>query len=155
MDPLSALSLATSIVQFVDFATKIVHGAHQIYQTGESAAAENADIELCATELHNLCSRLEVSKLPHPRSADDDALCRIADRCVKISGELSTLLGKVKARNPESKWQCMVSAVKTQLKKGERDEIFVRLSQCRAQLDMQLSRLAQYVCAFATMLSRD
>jgi hypothetical protein len=49
MDPLSALSLATSIVQFVDFATKIVHGARQIYQTGESATAENADIELCAS----------------------------------------------------------------------------------------------------------
>jgi len=143
MDPFSALSLATSIVQFVDFATKIVHGAHQIYQTGAGAAAENADIELCASELHNLCTRLDVSKLPHPRSADDDALCRIADRCVSISKELSSLLGKIKAKNPDSKWQCMISAAKTQLKKDERDEILARLSQCRAQLDSQLSRLAQ------------
>jgi hypothetical protein len=143
MDPLSALSLATSIVQFVDFATKIVHGTRQIYQTGVGAAAENADIALCASELHNLCTRLDVSKLPHPRSADDDALCRIADRCVSISEELSSLLGRIRAKNPNSKWHCMVSAVITQLKKKERDEILARLSQCRAQLDSQLSRLAQ------------
>jgi hypothetical protein len=143
MEPLSALSLATSIVQFVDFATKIVHGTRQIYQSGTGAAAENADIELCASELQSLCTRLDVSRLPHQRSADDDALCRIAGRCVSISKELSSLLEKIKAKNTDSKWQCMVSAVRTQLKKNERDEILARLSQCRAQLDSQLSRLAQ------------
>ncbi|KAL1595199.1 hypothetical protein SLS60_009887 [Paraconiothyrium brasiliense] len=143
MDPFSALSVATSVIQFLDFATKIVHGTRQIYQTGTGAAAENADIELCASELHNLCTRLETSNLPHPRSADDDALCRIANRCVSISKELSSLLEKIKGKNPDSKWQCMISAVKTQLKKNERDDILARLSQCRAQLDSQLSRLAQ------------
>lgn len=150
MEPLSALGLATSIVQFVDFATKIVHGARQIYQTGAGAATENADIELCATELHNLCSRIETSKIPHPRSADEDALCRIAERCVSISNELSSLLRKVKAKDPNSKWQCMVSSVKTQLKKSERDEILARLSQCRAQLDAQLHRFSQRVCPFSS-----
>lgn len=154
MDPLSALNLAASIIQFVDFATKIVHGARQIYQTGAGAAAENADIELCASELHNLCLRLDISKLPHPRSADDDALCRLADRCVSVSNELSSLLRKIKAKNPDSKWQCMISAVKTQLKKNERDEILARLTQCRAQLDSQLSRLAKSVHSFTFRQTR-
>ncbi|KAF2008561.1 hypothetical protein BU24DRAFT_456109 [Aaosphaeria arxii CBS 175.79] len=141
MDPFTALTLATSIVQFVDFATKIVHGTRQIYQTGEGVAEENADIELCASELHNLCTCLDVLKLPSPRSADDDTLCRIADRCISVSIELSSLLEKVKAKDPHSKWQCMVSTVKTQLKKSERDEILARLSQFMAELDSQLSRL--------------
>jgi len=144
MDPLSALSLATSIVQFIDFATKIVHGARQIYETGACSVAENADIELCASELQDLCVRLDTSKLPSPRTADDDSLYRLANRCITVSNELLTLLRKIKLKDATSKWQCMVSAVKTQVKKSERDEILSRLSQCRAQLDMHLGRLAKY-----------
>ena len=144
MDPLSALSLATSVVQFIDFATKIVHGARQIYATGASSITENADIELCASELQEFCIRLNTSKLPSLLTADDGSLYRLADRCIAISNELLSLLRKIKAENSTSKWQCVVSAVKTQLKKSERDDILSRLSQCRAQLDIQLGRLAMY-----------
>lgn len=145
MDPLSAIGLASSIVQFVDFATKLAYGARQIYVSGAGSTAENADVELCASELESLCTRLNSSTSPTPWSSDDEALCRLAGRCRAISNDLSTLLRKIKARNPESKWNCFVSAIKSQLHKAERDGLLRRLSECRAQLDIQLSRLARCV----------
>ncbi|KAI1084093.1 hypothetical protein F5B20DRAFT_365513 [Whalleya microplaca] len=45
MDPLSALSLAGNIVQFVDFASKLCHNTQQIYRScsGQSATVEHLD----------------------------------------------------------------------------------------------------------------
>ena len=144
MDPLSANGLASAIVQFVDYATKLAQGTRQIYVAGTSATDANADVELCASELENLCVRLNPTGLSS-LNPDDEALCRLADRCKAISNNLSTLLRSIKAKNSDSRWHCFVSAVKTQLKKRQRDEMLEQLSQCRAQLDLQLGCLSRYV----------
>ncbi|KAF2688474.1 WD40 repeat-like protein [Lentithecium fluviatile CBS 122367] len=142
MDPVSAVSLAAAIFQFVDFASKIVYGTRQIYGAGAGAVAENADVELCTIQLRDFCTK--VQSTPRPSSFDDEdeaALYRLADRCVSISNDLLLLLGRVKAKDPSSKWHCMVAAVKSQLSKSERDGLIARLSYCRSQLDTQLCRL--------------
>ena len=143
MDPLSAIGLASAITQFIDFAGKIAVGTHQVYTSGAGSTAADADIELCASELDGLCTRLSTTGLS-PKSEDDQALCRLAGRCKTLSTQLSALLRSTRAKDPNSRWNCFVSSVKTQIKKTERDELLNRLSECRAQLEIQLVRLTRY-----------
>lgn len=143
MDPVSALGLAAAIVQLLDFAGKVTNGARQIYISGADAPAVDADVGTCALELDALCNRLKTSHLV-PQTPDDKALCRLASRCSAISKELSDFLKSIKAKNPDKRWQCFLSSVKSQLRKSQRDDLLTRLSECRAQLTIQLSRLIRY-----------
>ena len=143
MDPLSAVGLASSIVQLVDFTTKIVNGARQVYESRAGVVAQNADIGLCASELKALCDRVQADARPISHKQDYEAFARLADRCIEVSSDLLALLEKLKAKNLESKWDCTVAAFKAQLKKTEREDLLGRLSECRAQLDTQLARMRE------------
>ena len=62
MDPLSALSLAANVLQFVEFTTKILAVGHEIYQSGTSSA--NANLELVTKDIHSLGAKLKTTALP-------------------------------------------------------------------------------------------
>lgn len=143
MEALAAIGLIASIVQFVDFAGKIANGTRQIYQSGTVATDENADLELCASELDELCSRIHDQAQSSAKSADQSSLCLLATQCQSISTELSVLLRRTRAKNPTSKWGCFVSALRTQLTKSERECLARRLEYCRSQLNVQLSHLGK------------
>jgi hypothetical protein len=143
MEALAAIGLVSSIVQFVDFAAKLANGTRQIYQSGAVATDENADLEVCASELDGLCSRIHHQAQSSAKCADKNSLCLLATQCQTISTELAVLLRRVKAKNSASKWSCFVSALKTQLTRDERESLSRRLEYCRAQLNVQLSHLAK------------
>jgi len=42
MDPFTCLSLATSIIQIVDFGSKLVGGSHEVYKNGSIASIDQA-----------------------------------------------------------------------------------------------------------------
>ncbi|KAE8412911.1 hypothetical protein BDV36DRAFT_300444 [Aspergillus pseudocaelatus] len=48
MDPFSALSIATAVLQFVDFGTKLLSGAHEIYYSTTGTTEENSLHRLAA-----------------------------------------------------------------------------------------------------------
>ncbi|KAL2014385.1 hypothetical protein VTN00DRAFT_1910 [Thermoascus crustaceus] len=97
MDPLTAISLATSIVQFVDLGTKLIHGAREIYSSAYCAPEENEGQETVVSEMRSLSSKL----LPPSHfqgSKDERALCRLAAECNTISDQILALLEKVQAQ---------------------------------------------------------
>lgn len=51
MDPLTALGLASNIVQFVDFASKLISQSHEIYQSADGALEDNVALEHVAKNL--------------------------------------------------------------------------------------------------------
>ena len=67
MDPLTAIGLASSIVQFVDYGTKLIGGAREIYHSTTGTTAQNETLELVATEMKEWSSRLKTPRaLLHP-----------------------------------------------------------------------------------------
>lgn len=146
MDPLSALSLASTIVQFVDFSIELVQSTKQIYESTSGANSQNEDYISSATELQRLCQRLCVSKASpdSPLSPDQEALNTLATRCQRISKDLIALLERTKPSDRESKWRCFVAAIKTHLKRGESELLLRRLAECRSQLEIQILRLSRY-----------
>lgn len=64
LDPLSALGLAASIVQFVDFASKLLSEGHDIYRFGSNQ--ENVMLEDAVTHLITINNNLRALLRPHP-----------------------------------------------------------------------------------------
>jgi hypothetical protein len=60
MDPFTSLSLATSIIQIVDFGSKLIGKSHEIYKNGSIASIDQA--KSAADDLKELTQTL-VSKL--------------------------------------------------------------------------------------------
>lgn len=113
MEPLTALSVASSVIQFVDFGSKLLANGRQLYRSAEGVLTENVDLELVASDLHNLTMGLK-RKLPKNRALgrpgkarqlndDDEALDRLCERCVEIAETLMKLLEKLKVPNKEGK----------------------------------------------------
>lgn len=113
MEPLTALSVASSVIQFVDFGSKLLANGRQLYRSAEGVLTENVDLELVALDLQTLTTGLR-RKLPKNRplkergetrqpNDDDEALDRLCERCVEIAEMLMERLEKLKVTRKEGK----------------------------------------------------
>ena len=62
MEPLTALSLAGTIVQFVQFATSLFNGARTIHASASGASENSQSIEIIYRELSNFSSNLQIQE---------------------------------------------------------------------------------------------
>jgi hypothetical protein len=51
LDPLTALSLAGNIVQFVDFSTKLLAKGHELYKSADGTSVGYSELEAIAKDL--------------------------------------------------------------------------------------------------------
>lgn len=142
MDPLTAISLASAIVQFIDFSSKLVDGARQIYDSASGATEADRSLEVIANEMQRCASKLDNPDI-QSQSEDDRALCRLAKECKILSDQLLDLLEKTKARDPKSRIQSTWAALKTKMHERQKLELQNRLSSCRSQLELQLGFLTR------------
>jgi hypothetical protein len=66
MDPVTALSLAAAVVQFVDFGSEILSEAKQIHEAGSSTGV--SDLDKVTQDLMDANRRLKASLSPTPTS---------------------------------------------------------------------------------------
>jgi hypothetical protein len=64
MDPLTALSLAGTVVQFVDFGCKLLSEGRELYHSSSGKLDSNNEIEIITTDLLCLVRKLRDSFLP-------------------------------------------------------------------------------------------
>ena len=58
MDPLSALSIAASVVQFVDFSADLISGTYKIYNSGSAHSTEDSELQSITESLRTLNNEL-------------------------------------------------------------------------------------------------
>ena len=115
MEPLTALSVATSIISFVDFGSKLLSRSRKLYQSANGVLTENVHIEVIAADIATLAQGLR-RKLPEHRplaepslsskaSGNDDILDDLCRRCVEIATELAVRLDKLKVKTPSRRVQ--------------------------------------------------
>ncbi|KAH8646763.1 hypothetical protein BX600DRAFT_443733 [Xylariales sp. PMI_506] len=114
MDPLTALSVASSIIAFVDYGGKLLSKTRKLYRSAQGVQVSYLDLETISADLINLTQALK-RKLPEHRlasdsvaerqekSEDDEALDRICLRCVEIAEELKIRLERLKIEPREVK----------------------------------------------------
>ncbi|KAH8656449.1 hypothetical protein BGZ61DRAFT_540902 [Ilyonectria robusta] len=98
MDPVTAVSLASSILTFIEFSQKLISGTLEISRAGETA--DNAHLSHINEDLHDVSGHLCQKIVGTSENAE--ALRDIASKCRSISDDLSKLLDTLKASSQTS-----------------------------------------------------
>lgn len=136
MDPITIVGLASSILTFVQFGTKVIQCAHHAKLKEDTEA-----IDVTVSELQRLCMALDPDSVPE--NENEKALYRLAEGCKTVSEEIIDLLGKIKPRDCSSKIQNMSSAIKLKLYERQLSEKETRLNSYQKQLELQLSYMSR------------
>ena len=64
MDLMSALSVAGTIVQFVDFGSKLIQNGYGLYNSSRGTLPANQELDLIAADLQSVLSKLRTSAEP-------------------------------------------------------------------------------------------
>lgn len=155
MDPLSALSVASSVVQFVQFGCSLVSKGQEIYDSEGGSLLKHVECEEATNRLVELTEKLRPAlrdcRANKPAPAGDigsvAAIEDICDNCLAISKELIALLGKLRVKEDckRRKWFSFRQALRSVWSKGDLDAIEKRLLACKKELDSHLIANIRYM----------
>lgn len=147
MDPLTALSLAGTIVQFVDFGSKLLRDARGLYRSSSGALTANEELELVTADLRALIVKLRQSEtdydIPGPLAKDkhDDQLSfdKLCAGALSTAQELLGRLEELKVKGIRgSKWDAFQKAVKGLWTRKEVIELVERLERYKGALNSRI-----------------
>jgi hypothetical protein len=99
MDPFSALTVAASVVQFIQFGSSLISTSIEIYQSAEGASTRQIDIELTTLSLVGVTEKIKAG-------ADDQALQTICSGCISVSSIMVSKLAKLKMKQGSGFRKC-------------------------------------------------
>ena len=140
MDPLTALSVAACVVQFVDYGTKLLSKGRELYKSADGALSENIELEEASSRLNLLSSDLQKSLRgggQGPVNERDRALEAICNGCIEVSEDLTARLKKLMLPSDQKHrvWKSFTLTLKTVWSKENIEETAVKLAKLRSELD--------------------
>lgn len=142
MDPISAVSLAGTVVQLVDFSIKIVSKTSELYRSSSNGLVENQSIDKVTKDLTKLNNQLKDSNVG---DADLQELCKA---CGDAADELLRALSKVKVEGKGRIWQSFRKALISVWSKEGIQELEKRLERFRDELNLRLTAGLRYTFPF-------
>ncbi|KAJ9148897.1 p-loop containing nucleoside triphosphate hydrolase [Pleurostoma richardsiae] len=138
MDPYTALSLAASVVAFVDFTAKLLSKANEIRKDGSSV--DVAHLNKMSAHLIDLSTGLRYRRHGDGVAlAEEVALEAIALDCANVADELARTLNKLTDGSERGKvWPSIRAAFKTMWHKDEVEQLTKRLDQYRQEMSLRL-----------------
>jgi len=135
MDPLSALSVAASAVQFIDFATNLLSGTMEIYRSAEGAQSATRDLKSIIRHFKELNDSLLLSSSDPEGGKDLQQLCL---DCSKVAEQLLSALNKISVEGKATLWKSFIVALKSVWSHDEIEVLERRLDMFRRQISMQI-----------------
>lgn len=156
MDPLTAISVASAVVQFVDFGTKLVSKGKEYYRSAEGVLADHAEQSAVSSKLSELTNRLSKSislhgsgrKLSHAEAA----LLEVTEDCMRTSDDFIIALDGLKVAGPHRKWKSFRQALKSVWKKEGLQATEAKLDRLRQQVIIHLLAVMKYTIPRATQV---
>lgn len=142
MDPLTAIGLVSNILSFIDFSVRLLRGAKEVHDSQHGVLEENRSREAIMREMQRMSTRMLVSGSPE-KADEHSSLNVLATECRELSTQLISLLEKIKPKRSGSTTQSLASALRNKIYDSERASLEARLSDCRAQLHLELSNLTR------------
>jgi hypothetical protein len=138
IDPITALGLASNVVQVVDFAAKLIGESQKIYKSVSSASEDHIILDTVACDIHRLCDSITVPE------GCSDTLKQLTDDTKRISQELLGVLEKLTVKGQKTRWKSFVVAVRGVLGQEEIDSLARRLSRLQGQLNTHIQALIRF-----------
>lgn len=154
LDPLSALSLAAAIAQFVDYSTKIVLGAAEIHASATGSLTKNVELSSITMDLSDISGRLVIDdpNQSNTYSKDERAISSIAMQCRDVANTLLATLEDLNVKAPHKKWKSVRQALLSVWREREIRDIRTRLDTFRGQLTTHLVATLKYNSLLAIYL---
>lgn len=144
MDPLTALALASNIVQFVDFTSKLISTTHSLYASTSGAKAEHLELELLANTLRSLA---DDAAPPSQRiknvSSEESTFIELGDMCRRVSDELLTVLQSLRFKGSHRGWTSFIQALRSEWKQKEISALQARLDRIGDVLNAKILKNLQ------------
>lgn len=141
MDPLTALGLASNVIQVVDFSIQLVSKGVEIYKDG--SLAENIDAEEITQSLKGLNGKLQRSVQDStcggPLSEADQSLMGLCANCERTANELLTMFDQIKITGKHRKWKSARQALKSIIKKENLELLARRLDTYRSEINLNVT----------------
>lgn len=147
---LDPIALTGNIVQFIDFAAKIISDIRERYATGSTA--ENEELKLIATSLKNLSDGLTPQSnlgTATKAAAERNSIENLARACNGVANDLLALM-KDLTLHPGSngKWKSIRQGVKAALEKDTVSMLERRVNNLRSELVLEIVTLIRYLAGF-------
>lgn len=144
MDPLTALGLASAILQVVDFSSRLISGAKQAYASASGTTSEIEDSEIMITSLSALGRRLDVHVTGAHLSTEDENLLDLKKGCEELSREINGIVQATKVKKPGSRRESFKVALKAIPRKKTIASLEARLNKYRSQLLEYMLSIMRY-----------
>ena len=145
LDPLAALSVGASVVQFVDFSSKLISKATELYKGSRNALIEVQELHDVSRRLIRLDENLFGTRRAlraHNKQKNlppaEEALQQVSLECTKMAAEFIDTLDKLLAPSEHKAWKSCRQAFKAIWNKDGLEAMQRRLSQQREQLVIHL-----------------
>lgn len=145
MDPISAISLAGTVVQLVDFSIKIVSKLSELYRSGSDGLIENQSIDKATKDLTKLNDQLKDSSVS---DSDLQELCKASG---DAADELLTALSKIKVDGKGRTLQSFRKALRSIWSKEKIQGLEKRQARFRDELNLRLTAGLRYAGPLPTI----
>lgn len=150
MEAVTALSLASAVVQLVDFGGRVFSASAEIRKSATGLTNELEDIEATSTDLQALARTFELgSGTPSANSSDaEKSLSDLARTCATLTADLLGAVSKIKVAQSgkHERWRTLRQAFRALLKNDEIRALARRLEALKSELVLRLAQLGRYVC---------
>lgn len=119
MDPLSAVSLASAVISFIDFGGQLISGAHEIYRSSHGLTKGFEGIQDACERSDKLTEAIR-SRLD---TTDHEGLQTLAESCLKTSNEIATVLNGMKSAYGEKQAGKMKSIRKAFVQRRGKEKV--------------------------------
>lgn len=148
LDPLSALSLAAVIVQFVDFGSRILVSGYETYHDQHGTTQERFDLEEVTQDLFKFQNQLATpANAKEKETVDMRVLQQLATKCRDLADDLLRLLDDLKVQESGllRTWDSFRQACRARAKKGEIARLEKLLKVIGEQVNARLIYMIRYV----------
>lgn len=143
LDPITALGLASNIIQLVDFASKLLEKSTEIRRNGE--AVDHGRLRAAAVDLENLSRSIKTStSVPDNEHSDraaetpqETALVMLSEDCCAVANELIECLNTLKGKSNQTLWSTFRQAIRTIWSKEKVMEMASTLENYRSELALR------------------
>ncbi|KAJ0115843.1 hypothetical protein J7T55_004012 [Diaporthe amygdali] len=147
LDPFTSLSLACSVVQFVDFTSKLLSQSKEIYDSAVGSTKDSEDLEEICTELRDLSQHIVTtssSQASRFGALDnrEQAIQKLAQECSATADELITALRSLSLNKyPRRRAASVYAALRTVWSRRKIEALEARMDKYRDQLAVNIIAL--------------
>lgn len=142
LDPMTAVSLASAIVQFVDFSSKVVRKTREMSNSARATGSQFHSAEIITKDLMRLSQimkdRLCIASENASPSEEDKALEEVCNECILLSEKMLKRLSNFKVQDGDKTWRVALRAVRAVWSAKELDEMSTQLAAFRDQIELRV-----------------